>query len=196
VRHLALTPGPASFPVAFPGVPVVEPEPRVAIVPASRWRTKNWPTDMFAEVVRIVRRHRQVSFYLLGGEDDAAVCRRVAEANGEEGVVNLAGRQSLVQTGGMLKQMDLLISNDSGPVHMAVAVGTPTLVLFGPTDPGRTGPYGEGHRVITALIDCRPCFSRICRRNGGECLKSITPDEVAQAALGILASGDDSPRPD
>jgi ADP-heptose:LPS heptosyltransferase len=196
VGHLGLKAGPAVFPVTFPDVPLAEPRPRVAVLPVSRWPAKNWPEDMFAESMRILRRRRQVSFYLLGAEEDAALCRRLAAAAGEGIVVNCAGRQSLVETGAMLKQMDLLISNDSGPVHMAAAVGTPTLVLFGPTDPCRTGPYGEGHRIITSRVDCRPCFSRICRRRSGECLKAIEPEEVVEEALGILATSGNSARAD
>jgi ADP-heptose:LPS heptosyltransferase len=84
--------------------------------------------------------------------------------------------------------MDLLISNDSGPVHMAAAVGTPTLVVFGPTDPVRTGPYGQGHRVLSAGLPCQPCFSRVCRRGAPACLDAITPRQMAQAAEEMLAA--------
>jgi ADP-heptose:LPS heptosyltransferase len=87
----------------------------------------------------------------------------------------------------LLAEMDLLVSNDSGPVHMAVAVGTPSLVLFGPTDPVRTGPYGEGHRILQAGLACQPCLSRKCSEGEIPCLAGITPREVAQAARNMLA---------
>jgi len=188
VRYLGLQPGKPVFPVDFPEVPVSQPAPRVAVLPVSRWPAKNWPLERFAEVIRLVRGREKASFYLLGGNADAAACRRVAEAAGGNDVVNTAGRLSPAETGGLLRRMDLLISNDSGPVHMAAAVGTPVLVLFGPTDPGRTGPYGEGHRVVTSSVECRPCFSRVCRDRGGECMKSISAGEVAAAALDILSA--------
>ena len=188
-RYLGLSPGPAVFPVAFPDTVVLEDRPRVAILPVSRWPSKNWSADAYAEVVAILGRSVKPTFYLLGAKEDAAVCGRIEQAVGKSRVVNVAGLLSLVETGGLLKQMDLLISNDSGPVHMAAAVGTPTLVLFGPTDPARTGPYGEGHRLMTAPLSCRPCFSRECREQN-TCLKAIAPAAVAQEAQNMLAAAD------
>ena len=116
--------------------------------------------------------------------DIGACDQAVAEAG--DNVFNMAGTLSLAQTGGFLKEMDLLISNDSGPVHVAAAVGTPALVVFGPTDPRRTGPYGERHRVVATKLPCQPCFSRTCRRDDLACLSGVTPERVAQIALEML----------
>jgi len=88
--------------------------------------------------------------------------------------------------GGYLAAMDLVVANDSGSVHMAAAVGTPSVVVFGPTDPRRTGPYGEGHCVVAAEAPCRPCFKRVCRVNGRPCLEQLAPQRVIDAALGLL----------
>jgi len=108
-------------------------------------------------------------------------CRLDGEAT------NMTGKTSLVEMGGLLKEMDLLVASDTGPVHMAAALGTPTLVVFGPTEPGRTGPYGAKHRVATASVPCRPCFSRTCRKPGIPCLSGVTPEHVAELALEMLA---------
>jgi len=191
VRFLGLERIDPVFPVDFPQVALAAGRPRVAVVPVSRWPTKNWPPACFAQVARRLQRVRGASVFLLGGARDAGVCeqiRRELEGDAE----NLAGRCSLVQSGGVLREMDLLIANDSGPVHMAAAVHTPALVLFGPTDPSRTGPYGEGHRVLTAPVPCRPCFSRVCRRPGIPCLTQITPERAGDMALEMLANRADS----
>jgi lipopolysaccharide heptosyltransferase I len=186
VRFLNLPVQEPEFPVSFP-VPVVnEMSPRVAIVPVSRWETKNWPPQCFSAVARRLQELRGASIFLLGGASDRNVCRDIeCELGGR--VVNMAGKLSLAESGGLLAQMDLLLSNDSGPVHMAVATGTPALVVFGPTDPKRTGPYGPKHRVVTALSQpCAPCFSRVCRREGTPCLQGVTPEHVCEIAMGML----------
>lgn len=82
--------------------------------------------------------------------------------------------------------MDVVLANDSGPIHMAAAVGTPVVAMFGPTDPARTGPYGVGHRVMTATMDCRPCFKRTCPLEGGDCMRAITPAAVYEAVQDVL----------
>jgi heptosyltransferase I len=123
---------------------------------------------------------------LLGGSADVAACERIRSRLGGD-AVNLAGTLDFPSTGGWIQSMDLLIANDSGPVHMAAAVGTPVLAVFGPTDPARTGPYGPGHRVLTAALPCRPCYSRTCRRPGIPCLEGVTPERVRNAALEMLS---------
>jgi heptosyltransferase I len=101
-------------------------------------------------------------------------------------VVNLAGKTSLIEMGGWFTQMNLVVVNDSGPLHMAVALGIPVVALFGPTDPRRTGPYGEGHRVITSEMACRPCFAKVCQSPKIECMNRISPSIVITAAREVL----------
>jgi len=175
-----------AFPVAFPRTDIGDGRGKVALLPRSRWHSKNWPVGNFAELAR--RLSAGAAVYLLGGKDDAAACKAIADRV-DGACTNLAGKTSLVETGSVLQEMDLLISNDSGPVHMAAALGTPTLALFGPTDPARTGPYGEGHRVVRDSHDCQPCFSRRCRTAGMPCIERITVDRVEAAAREMLAGG-------
>lgn len=187
VDHLKLTRIAPEFPIVVPEVSISEKHPRIAVVPASRWRTKNWPEECFVDVMNRLGKAKDTSFFLLGGPDEKAVCARIAtEVDGV--VVNMAGKSSLSETCSLLKEMDLVICNDSGPMHMAAAVGTPVLAVFGPTDHERTGPYGEANRVITARIDCRPCFSRTCKKPGVPCLEGVTPERVAEAAMDMLNS--------
>ena len=186
VRYLGLNVQEPVFPVQFPEKKINDPRPRVALLPISRWPTKNWPATRFVELVERLQAARDVSVFIMGGSGDARACAEIEGAL-QGRVTNLAGRITLVESGSLLKEMDLLISNDSGPMHMGAALGTPCLVIFGPTDQVRTGPYGDIHRVVTGAVDCRPCFSRKCPKEGIPCLLSISADKVGQVALEMLA---------
>ena len=190
VDHLGLARSAASFPVAFPMRSVKGPGPRIAISPVSRWATKNWTPDRYAELAqRLGASGMAGTLFILGGEEDRAVCQRIADAAGGC-AVNLAGRTSLIETGSVLGQVDLLISNDSGPVHMAVAVECPTVVLFGPTDDERTGPYGEANTVVKRSLSCQPCYKRHCERGDHACMTSISVENVMHAVRCRLMEGE------
>lgn len=185
VSHLGLQIDEVKFPVEFPDANVQGRQPRVVFVPCSRWRTKNWPPECFVAVGARLQKTLNASIFLIGSGEDRKICEQIRR-NLPQPSFNLAGKQSLVETGGMLKKADLLISNDSGPIHMAAALGIRVLALFGPTDPRRTGPYGQNHRVMVSSEECSPCFSRTCRRGNVACLKGITPEKVGEAAIEIL----------
>lgn len=185
VRYLGLSCLSQEFPVLFPAAARTEPRPRVAVLPVSRWETKNWSVASFAEVARRLQKERDATIFILGGGADAAACSELEKAVGGH-VHNLCGKLSIPQSGALLREMDLLISNDSGPVHMAAAIGTPTLVVFGPTDPRRTGPYGTIHRVVRGTQPCQPCYERVCRFGDKPCMKEVTAGRVADEALQLL----------
>ena len=147
VRHLGLPLLPATFPVRFPTVAVAGSRPRVALLPCSRQARKNWPPARFVEVARALQKAIGASLHLLGGPADRAVCAEIAAAAGA-GVTDWCGRTSLLEMGGLLREMDLLVTVDSGPMHVAAAVGTPVVAVFGPTHPVRTGPFGDAHIVV------------------------------------------------
>jgi heptosyltransferase I len=183
VRYLGLPDAPIVFPLRVPAVAHATGSPRIGLVPGARWRTKAWPSAAFRDCARRVRTVRpRARFYLFGGPDDAGACAAI-EAGLGASAENLCGRTSLVETGGYLREMDVVLANDTGPLHMAAALGRPCVALYGPTDPVRTGPYGAGHAVLTPDRDCRPCFSRTCRVGGVACLQGIPPERVAEAVL-------------
>jgi ADP-heptose:LPS heptosyltransferase len=94
----------------------------------------------------------------------------------------------LAELAGALAHLDLLVTNDSGPMHLAAALGVPTVALFGPTDPRRTAPAGDGHEVLWRDLWCSPCFRRRCPLVHHGCLRGIPVDGVADAAEGILGA--------
>ena len=101
--------------------------------------------------------------------------------------INLMGKTSIKELIALLRRVRLLITNDSGPMHLAAALGIPVLALFGPTDPVMTGPYAVGHVVLRSGIPCSPCLSRRCHNPTMlECLTTITPTQVIRQALTIL----------
>lgn len=185
LEHLGLRrPERPAVALRYPAVALPGGRPRVALLPVSRWETKNWPVAHYAELARRLVA-RGVTVLVLGGAGDAAAGEAIRAA-APEAVFNLCGRHSLPELFGVLSQCDLLVANDSGPVHMAAALGRPCLVLFGPTRPEWTGPYGAGHRVLQRNLPCQPCLSRRCRVGGKPCLAGLPPEEVFAAVEAML----------
>lgn len=149
VRHLGLVWGEPVYPLRFPEAGALPGgRPRLGIAPVSRWPAKDWPLEKFVAVVEGLRgRGAEFEVVVFGGPKDREAGERMVAALGE-GVWNWCGQSGLLQLGSQLKEVDVLLCNDSGPMHFAAAVGTPVVALFGPTDPGLTGPVGAGHRVI------------------------------------------------
>ena len=133
----------------------------VAMNVSARWPTKRWPAASFAEVADRLQQDGFGAVVMIGGPDDRA---DVAAVNGmmKTRVVDLAGATSAGLLPALLSRASLLITNDSGPMHIAAAAGTPVVALFGPTSAARTGPYGVGHSILTGHVPCSPCFSRTC----------------------------------
>lgn len=186
LRYLRLTPLDVDFRVSFPAVDVQGGHPRIALVPASRWLTKTWSAQAFIDTARRMLKSGPMSFFVVGGPSDVELCGKIATDIGSC-AQSLAGKYSIPESGGILDGMDLVITNDSGPMHMAAATGTRVLSIFGPTDASKTGPYGKDHRVLTADISCRPCLSRKCSKDGIPCLSGVTAERVASSALEMLA---------
>ncbi len=185
LEHLGLRrPGKPEVALRYPAVALPGGRPRVALLPVSRWETKNWPLAHYCELARRLAA-RGVTLLALGGAGDEAAGEAIRAA-APDAVFNLCGRHSLPELFGVLSQCDLLIANDSGPVHMAAALGRPCLVLFGPTRPEWTGPYGAGHCVLKRDLPCQPCLSRRCRLGDKPCLTGLVPEEVFAAAMAML----------
>jgi lipopolysaccharide heptosyltransferase I len=161
-------------------------EPFVAVCAHARWPTKQWPPERFAAVVDRMRAAVGARAVLVGSpeatEGAAAIVRRMAEPP-----IDLTGRTALKELAAVLAEARVMLTNDSGPMHVAAAVGTPVVAVFGPTSPALTGPYGPGHRVLAGRAPCSPCFRREClydRSNAAMlCLTNITPEDVAEPLL-------------
>lgn len=186
--YLGIARGTPRFPVDFdrPSA-ALPPGPRIGLVPCSRWKTKNWPPEYFIEIAKALAPRARL--FLFGSPEDRETCREIARESGHV-VTDLCAKTSLVELGGWLAAMDLVITVDSGPMHIAAATGTPVLALFGATDHRRTGPYGPRHQVLFREdLACRPCLSRECRlpERDIRCLKGLTPERVVAQALARLS---------
>ncbi len=101
-------------------------------------------------------------------------------------IIDMRGKTNLKQLAALLREVDLLVTNDSGPMHIAAALGTPVVAIFGPTDPKRTGPYGEIHRVIRGSAPCSPCFRKSCNRQSHLCMDAVSVEMVLKEVSVIL----------
>ncbi len=158
---------------------------------------KRWPWERFAETMSMVAAQTACGWLLLGGGGDAELCARIERAFREglarnsthpPHLLNLAGRTTLRELCAVLKKCRLLITNDTGPMHVAAAVGTPVAAIFGSTSPELTGPglpNDPHHRIIRHTPACAPCFLRQCPADN-RCLSGITPAQLVPVLLGLL----------
>ena len=165
--------------------------------PAMRW--KQWPIERYREVIgRVMSDRPDSQIVLFGSASEEAMIREVAA--GLRGRISLAaGKTSVKQVAALIEQCDLLVCNDSGLMHAAVAVGTPVAAIYGPTDFRRTAPLGDRHMVIRHQLPCSPCFRlegddqvHACPHH--DCLMTITPEEVLNAIGQIRDEGRDGSR--
>ena len=153
----------------------------IALNLGTTWRTKQWDTTNFAAVIQqIARRAPDTRVVLTGSADELMLAEALPTSLP---TINLVGKTSILQLGALLERCEICLTCDSGPMHIAAAVGTPTVALFGPTDPVRHKPYGAGHTIIEKPVECRPCYKRTCHRQDAPhlCMAEIDPTEVVKA---------------
>lgn len=160
----------------------------VALLPGGRWDNKRWPVQYYFELVKLMQTTPELKFVILGSKDEDHLGRAIAEAAPER-TLNLAGQTSLGEMIEWIRLSRVVITNDTGPMHVAAAVGRPVVAIFGPTDPKSTGPYGQIGNVLqnTTTLPCVPCMSQRCAyKDPLACLHSITPAAVSQKVRQIL----------
>jgi lipopolysaccharide heptosyltransferase I len=144
------------------------------LLPGANWVTKQWPVERFAALVGPLRRRMGLECVVAGGPETKALAARIP------GAVDLAGRTNLRQLVALLERAALVVANDTGPMHIAAALGRPLVTPFGPTNPVRTGPYRRLDSVVRLDIPCSPCYSRRCSHVS--CLEWIGIDPVVDLA--------------
>ncbi|HEV8240254.1 MAG TPA: lipopolysaccharide heptosyltransferase II [Thermoanaerobaculia bacterium] len=163
--------------------------PLIGLFAGAEWGpSKRWPWRRFADLATALR--RQVAgarIVILAGPKEVWTAVRIHEESGK--IHPLIGPDlDLRGLAAVLAHLDLLVTNDSGPMHVAAALSVRCVALFGPTDPRRTAPAGEGHRVLYTDRWCSPCFRRHCPLLHHRCLRDIGVDAVAAAALAVLGT--------
>ena len=158
----------------------------IAVNPSARWATKRWACERFAAAADELQRSGTGRIVLIGGPEARPEAHAVMSRM-QTPAVDLTGETEVALLPALLKSAAALLTNDSGPMHVAAAVGTPVVAVFGPTSPVRTGPYGTSHRILRTGIPCSPCFSRTCRNPVQlECLVGIGPDKASAAVRELL----------
>lgn len=169
------------------GMPWVVLAPGGGVNPGTELIAKRWPAENFGELAARLARHGYLPL-IIGGPQDHQAAEATLEAS-QGTALNLCARLTLSGCGALLQQAKLLVANDTGVMHLAAAVDTPVVGLFGPTDPAMYAPYGVRHRALWHPRTCSPCFRQKERppQCMMECIRSITVDEAEAAALQLLA---------
>lgn len=141
---------------------------------------KRWLPERFAEVADTLARRLDAGILITGGPGEEDIGRDIESALGSP-CLNLAGRTTVRQLMAVIERCGLFVTNDSGPMHVAAALGAPIVALFGSTDPGTTSPLGDNVRIVRGSVPCAPCLKRSCPTDHA-CMEAITADHVLEAA--------------
>jgi heptosyltransferase-1/heptosyltransferase-2 len=161
----------------------------IVLLPGGRWDNKRWPVEYYIELARKLREIPGLRLVVLGSKDERPLGEAIAAAV-PQFCLNLAGATTLDEMIEWIRLSRLVITNDTGPMHVAAAVGRPVVAIFGPTNPLNTGPYGQLQNVMqTASLPCAPCLKSTCAYwEKLACLHAITPAAVFEKARQALAS--------
>jgi heptosyltransferase II len=190
-KHLELWPSPEnneSVRQAFQKMGWRQDELKIIIHAAASLPAKQWPLERFSMVMQSLRDRYHPRFIYTGSASDSSLYEQI-ESFGPFHGLNLCGKSDLRYNVSVYGAADLFFGVDSGPMHMAAAVGIPVVALFGPTDERKWGPWGDGHVVITKRLSCYPCKPHKCAEN--ECMKRISAEEALmelEKKIGAMAS--------
>jgi len=161
----------------------------VIMAPGTIWETKQWGSDKFAQVARHFI-SKGCAVILVGSQRERVVCEGVADL--APGAVDLAGMTTLSELAALTRRSAICITNDSGPMHLAVALDRSVISIFGPTDPIWIGPYGRADAVLQADLECSPCYLRRLKQCGHNhaCMHNISPPAVIERAEIALRSSE------
>lgn len=168
----------------------VKPDERFAIVtPGARWETKIWPAEKIAGVCDHLQQAHGLKIVLAGGPGEMPDCQAVAAATAVP-VSNLCGRTGIRDLIALIDASTIMLSNESGPMHVAVALGRPVAGVAGPTNPRRNGPFSANSRIVQRGMDCSPCYLKKLSQceYGHGCMRQVEPAAVIAAVDELLAS--------
>lgn len=149
------------------------------IVPGARWKTKIWDLEKFSKLVSLL----DMKTIIVGSKADEGIAKKI-ESCSEGRAISLAGKTDIKELLSIIRGARFVVSNDSGPMHIASAFNIPVIAIFGPTNPIRTGPYGQGHIVLRSRLSCSPCYKREC--NTIQCMRDISVESVYDAINNLI----------
>ncbi len=160
-------------------------KPRIGICAGAEYGSaKRWPPDRFAAAIRRITTALDAEIVLFGSPSEKAMGEELSGLL-DGACTNLTGRTTLEELMAELRRCRLLLTNDTGTMHLAALLGTPVVAIFGSTEPAWTGPLGNGHTVIREHVECSPCFLRECPLDF-RCMKAVTPEQVSETVRRLL----------
>ena len=158
----------------------------VVINPGAKSHIKRWGVKNYAGLLKKFDRRQGYRVIMVGGKEDSGMIKDILDISGAC-AIDLSGKTTIGALYELIKHSDVLITNDSGPMHIASAAGTPTVAIFGPSNEKKYGPLAPGSFVLTPEVDCRPCEKALCSKGFNDgCISMVTPDRVFEAAKSIL----------
>lgn len=162
-------------------------DPIIAVVIGSSWESKDWFFERYYGLLKDLLYSEKMHVVLLGDGSQVTSALQLVRKLNAPGLINLVGKTSLLELATVLKAVAVAVGPDSGPSHVAAAVGTPYVSLFGPTSPRRTAPYGSETLVVQARVDCAPCYKKQCPGLDTICMRKISVEKVKEKLLEALA---------
>ncbi|RMG44527.1 MAG: glycosyltransferase family 9 protein [Candidatus Dadabacteria bacterium] len=154
----------------------------VGLILGSSWPSKDWTAEGYSKLINRLLEAKQV-VVLLGDGNSAQLSQNLETHFNSPDLINLCGRTSITELVAVIKSLSVCTGPDSGPAHIAAAVGTPYVSLFGPTDPDRVAPQGYRHFVVRAKLPCSPCNRRVCPGLNRLCMRLISVEQVYQTLM-------------
>ena len=151
----------------------------VVLNPGASWVTKQWAPEKFGTLAEAIHRRWELPSLVVWGPGEKDAARRIVDSAG--GAASLAPETDIRGLIPFIRRARLFVSGDTGPMHLASAVGVPVVGIFGPTDPARNGPFGERDTVVRKEVPCGPCYRKRCPGYGNVCMTSIEVDDVMDA---------------
>ncbi|SMC79153.1 glycosyltransferase family 9 protein [Sporomusa malonica] len=163
---------------------IITPPDKIAVlVPGTTWPAKNWPPELFARTAELLAKDFKI--ILCGGKAELPMGCEI-EAKAGVSVNNAIGQTSLLEMAGILSKAAVVVAGDTGPLYMAAALATPTVTLFGPTNPETYAPPGKQHAIVVTKRDCGFCHKTKCRYGTNECMNSIKPEAVVEQVYNLV----------
>ncbi|MCD5390629.1 glycosyltransferase family 9 protein, partial [candidate division NPL-UPA2 bacterium] len=162
---------------------------KVVIHPGASWEEKRWPIEGFAQIADRLVKSYEARVFIIGGSSDVQLANEMIDLMKMK-AINCVGRFDIKESAALTEVAGLFIGNDSAPVHIAAAVHTPLIALFGPTNMRKTRPLGDNSIVVGKDIECSPCFHKVyparCPKGEPVCMKMITVDDVWRVVKALL----------
>jgi len=162
--------------------------PYYLIVPGARWKTKRWLPEYFAITIREINYlNKKIKPVIIGSYSDIMIAEKICKISKVK-CINLTGKTNLKQLCQLISKANFMITNDSGPMHIAAAYKVKVFAIFGPTDEKLTGPYGQLDSVFSSNVQCRPCFKKKCEDL--ICMKKLKPEIIIKKIKNFINISD------